>query len=306
MTRPGGVQRRCSYRRNRLGPAPYSLPSRSHAQEKNNEAAKRELTPLLAKADLDPLLRFQVRSLLGALDVASRIRPDHPRLFFNADTWPAVKARTEANAKEFHKLKLEAAALPDRAWRQRLGLRADASRSCLPRHGRPGPAGQDSQTAAGHRRPLPVAHGLQRTIWSRGWAVSAALDWVWNDLPRAEREGLTRDLLRYVCDEHAQDLLRGPKSVDHDPFYYYPEHVLVRRRGVARAGAGTGRLCPVARRARARLRQQRGREHHQETEGDGGGRRGGCFRAGLQLQRPAHTHLDVHALLAVGSRSRSG
>ncbi|MBQ9548411.1 MAG: hypothetical protein IJV01_04535 [Bacteroidales bacterium] len=27
------------------------------------------------------------------------IRPDHPRIFFNADTWPQVKARAEGPAK---------------------------------------------------------------------------------------------------------------------------------------------------------------------------------------------------------------
>lgn len=29
------------------------------------------------------------------------IRPDHPRIFFNADTWPQVKARAEGPAKAY-------------------------------------------------------------------------------------------------------------------------------------------------------------------------------------------------------------
>ncbi len=41
------------------------------------------------------LLCTAVASTAIAADDAwmSKIRPDHPRLFFNADTWPAVKAR---------------------------------------------------------------------------------------------------------------------------------------------------------------------------------------------------------------------
>ena len=29
----------------------------------------------------------------------ARIRPDHPRMFFNAETWPAVKTRAEGPAR---------------------------------------------------------------------------------------------------------------------------------------------------------------------------------------------------------------
>ena len=29
-----------------------------------------------------------------------RIRRDHPRMFFNKETWPAVKARAEGSARE--------------------------------------------------------------------------------------------------------------------------------------------------------------------------------------------------------------
>jgi heparin/heparan-sulfate lyase len=50
----------------------------------------------------------------------------------------------------------------------------------------------------------------------------AALDWVWNDLPPVERDGLAHDLLRYAHGRHAQDLVWGAGHVDRDPYYYSP------------------------------------------------------------------------------------
>ena len=195
--------------------------ARSYAQEKKNEAAKQELTPLLAKADLDPMFRFQVRSLREALDVASRIRPDHPRLFFNADTWPAVKARTADNPAEFNKLKQEAASLPDqpsvRDWGYELMPAAFVYRVT----GDPALLAKISRLLRATVDRYLSHMDYNSHMESRVGCFSA-LDWVWDDLPPAEREGLTRDLLRYVYDEHAQDLLRGPRSVDRDPHYYYP------------------------------------------------------------------------------------
>ncbi|MBI3945209.1 MAG: heparinase II/III family protein, partial [Armatimonadetes bacterium] len=195
--------------------------ARSYAQERRNEAAKQELTPLLAVGDLDPVLRFQVRSLMEALDVAPRVRLDHPRLFFNAETWPAVKARIEADAEGLRKLEQAAASLPDepavRDWGHELMPAALVYRVT-----------RDAGLLAKIGRLLraTVDRYLRYTdynshVESRVGCFSA-LDWVWNDLPPGEREGLARDLLRYASDEHAQDLLRGPRSVDHDPYYYYP------------------------------------------------------------------------------------
>ena len=44
------------------------------------------------------LVALCAASLAGAQEVpdwVARIRPDHPRLFFNTDTWPEVRARAE-------------------------------------------------------------------------------------------------------------------------------------------------------------------------------------------------------------------
>jgi hypothetical protein len=53
-----------------------------------------------------------------------------------------------------------------------------------------------------------------------GWL--AALDWVWNDLPAAERDGLMHDMLRYAYGQHAQDMVQGAQCADADPYYYAP------------------------------------------------------------------------------------
>lgn len=43
------------------------------------------------------LIMFLAVSLSGAAIAQPAIRPDHPRLFFNSETWPAIKARTESS-----------------------------------------------------------------------------------------------------------------------------------------------------------------------------------------------------------------
>ena len=51
------------------------------------------------------LLCTAVASTAIAADDASwmsKIRPDHPRLFFNVDTWPAVKARALGVEKAYY------------------------------------------------------------------------------------------------------------------------------------------------------------------------------------------------------------
>ena len=134
----------------------------AHAQDKKDAAARTVLTQLLAAPNLDRLLRFKARSLLEALDVAPRIRPDHPRLFFNADTWPAVKARIERDGEGFKRLQQMVQRLAGGARGQRLGIGADDGGAGVSGHRRRGAAGEDPQDAAGHYRPLPVAARLQR------------------------------------------------------------------------------------------------------------------------------------------------
>lgn len=47
------------------------------------------------------LFLFSVCSLYAAEPEMPEIRKDHPRIFFNSDTWPQVKARAEGQAREY-------------------------------------------------------------------------------------------------------------------------------------------------------------------------------------------------------------
>ncbi len=62
------------------------------AQERNSVAARAVLVKVRAVANLDRSLVFRARMLSEALEVGPRVRPDHPRLFFNADTWPGPRS----------------------------------------------------------------------------------------------------------------------------------------------------------------------------------------------------------------------
>ncbi|MBI3945414.1 MAG: hypothetical protein HY321_05820, partial [Armatimonadetes bacterium] len=195
--------------------------ARSYAQQQNGEAALRDLAPLTDDPDLDPLLRFQARSLKGAVAVAPRIRTDHPRLFFNAETWPAVKARLEANAEAFSRLKEQARSLPDRPEVRDWGNELMAAALVYRATGDPALLVKVRALLRATVDAYVSRQGYNSGVESRVGCF-AALDWVWNDLPPAEREGLARDLLRYVYRQHTEDLLKGLRTVDRDPVYYAP------------------------------------------------------------------------------------
>ncbi|MBI3945411.1 MAG: heparinase II/III family protein [Armatimonadetes bacterium] len=202
-------------------PAVHLAVARSYAQERNNDAAQQELARLTGVADLDPLLAFQARSLTAALSVAPRVRADHPRLFFNADTWPAVKARIAASPEALGRLTRQAAELPETAptrdWGRELMpaallYRVTGDAALLDKIGRLLRATMDAYLSR---------QDYNSHVESRVGCISA-LDWVWNDLPPAERDGLARDLLRYVYGQYTEDVLKGAREVDHDPYYYSP------------------------------------------------------------------------------------
>ena len=191
------------------------------AQEKHDAAARAILTQVLAVANLDRALKFSARMLSESLDVAPRIRPDHPRLFFNADTWPAVKSRVERDSAGFKRLKQMAKGLPEspqiKDWGSQLMPAALVYRVT-------GDAGLLAKIRNLLRATIDhylLLQDFNNHVEAR-LGCAAALDWVWNDLPPAEREKLSHDLLRYSYGRHVQDMLRGPGQADHDPYYYCP------------------------------------------------------------------------------------
>jgi hypothetical protein len=187
------------------------------AQDKKDTAARTILTPLAAGRD--QVMRFKARLLHEALDVAPRIRPEHPRLFFNADTWPDVKTRLQHDGEGFKRLQQFVRGLPEeipvRDWGSELMRAALVHR-----------VQNDPALLAKIRKMLraTIDHYLLLRDFNAQAETrvgcAAALDWVWNDLPPTEREGLAHDLLRYAYGRHVEDVFRGAGRAEHDPYYY--------------------------------------------------------------------------------------
>ncbi|MBI3946610.1 MAG: heparinase II/III family protein [Armatimonadetes bacterium] len=180
---------------------------RAYIQEGNLDAARAELTPLLAvvnpgnKKTGIPHLPFDARLLLEAIDVGARIRPDHPRMFFNEETWPAVKARILADPDGFGELKKDVAALPAQPHVRNWGM--EAMKAAL------------VYRVTGDREVLDKTRRLIRASadYNLTWndanariegrvACASALDWIWNDIAADERDGIARDLVRYALGVH--------------------------------------------------------------------------------------------------------
>ncbi len=207
--------------------------ARALVQEKNMDAARKTLARLLSATNLDSTVRFFAASLDEALEVAPRIRPEHPRLFFNADTWPAIRQQVDADPKGFGNLRQALQSLPEEfdvkdwgsvywfkvgdAWKSYPGVMTAALVYRVT---------GDPALLAKIRKMLraSVDHYLQRTdfnshVESR-LSCAAALDWVWNDLPPEEARGLARDFLRYVFSLHTDQSLMN-RSNRHS-YYYEP------------------------------------------------------------------------------------
>ena len=138
----------------------------------------------------------------------ARIRTDHPRLYFNTDMWPAVKARTLGiNADHFRKLEDRVAKIPGelavRDWGGELMGAALVYRVT-----------QDAELLDKIRNMLRLSleyyherYAQQKAVSWYSWArVSwlAALDWTWNDLEPDERRELARSMLKHVGEYRAR------------------------------------------------------------------------------------------------------
>lgn len=161
----------------------------------------------------------------------SSIRADHPRLFFTADTWPAVRERAlTVNADFYAKLcqRAETPTVPDGWWSEHYQgpfrfpeARAGSTVAV-------GDWGDVLMAAAFVYRVEPTPERLQRIrdmLWASldayhalydenkavdwysrtriGWL--AAFDWVWNDLDPAERQAMGESMI-----EHVDQVLHKP------------------------------------------------------------------------------------------------
>ena len=157
-------------------------------------------------------------------DWVDQIRPDHPRLFFNADTWPKVLERALTIRLDYYEaMKVHADGTePPKHWAE--GRNVDPVPLPPTRPGsayRPADWGSHAMSAAFVYRVEPSAERLKQVrdmLWASvdfyhacyavgmeatyysisrlGWL--AALDWVWNDLDPAERTELGLSILRHV------------------------------------------------------------------------------------------------------------
>jgi hypothetical protein len=159
-------------------------------------------------------------------DWVSNIRPDHPRLFFNADTWPGVMERALTVEREYYDLVKAHAdtSEPRRGWSSDRYRNPDLIPMPETRPGSdldPRDWGGAALSNALVYRIEPTPERLKRVrdmLWASldyyhacyadnkeinwygysrlGWL--AALDWVWNDLGPDERSELGRGILRHI------------------------------------------------------------------------------------------------------------
>ncbi|MDD2707081.1 MAG: heparinase II/III family protein [Verrucomicrobiae bacterium] len=158
-------------------------------------------------------------------DWPDRIRRDHPRLFFNRDTWPVVKARAlNEKADDWRKLKeLALSPKPEKPWsnvpppKQREGSETvpgdwgyAVARLALVQRIEPDPARlkkiKDMLYASLDYYRACYADN-QAASWY-GWTGIcwlSAMDWIWDELSAQERNELGKGML-----EHVDDILNKP------------------------------------------------------------------------------------------------
>ncbi|NUQ62146.1 MAG: HEAT repeat domain-containing protein [Pirellulales bacterium] len=199
--------------------------ARSYLQQRNYPIARQELRKLLAMEGLERQLRWEAEALLDATALVVRVRTDHPRLFFNAETWPAIKARAlTVERVSFDRMKAQVDRIPleeirpgDWAMSEGVGVmeaafvyRVTGDPAVLEKVRRM------LRETAEDVFPKGREHG-ERSRPNIAWL--AALDWVWNDLVPPEREALADAMLRYASERLAESRVQKG-GLETWPHYY--------------------------------------------------------------------------------------
>jgi len=203
--------------------------ARSYLQQRNYSVAQQEFARLLEIKGLERQLKWEAEALLGAIHLVARVRPDHPRLFLNAETWPAVKARALTVEKAyFDRMKAKVDRIPldeirSGDWASpdygsaQVGVMEAAFVYRVT--GDPAVLAKVRRMLWGTVDVFPERRGRgERAYPSIAWV--AALDWVWNDLVPPEREALAEAMLRYAWDRVSESKNDRRKWLGSWPHYY--------------------------------------------------------------------------------------
>lgn len=230
-------------------------------------------------AVLMPLLMLFVVGMAFARerpDWVARIRPDHPRLFLNEDTWPAVRAMSEGTlAEHYAKIRARVDGLPAdpevRDWGDEAALAAYCWRMT-------GEARYLDLTRTLLDRTLEFCHARvaagKAVNWYSRSRVSAlvAFDWIFNDVPAQWRTEWGRSMLDHIADVQpggVPNLERVNRSGPTTGFYGTPN--LLWFAGLAMFDAGIDDVRALDYLVRGHELNLRMLEHRRAASGDDGG-----------------------------------
>ncbi|MBM4018903.1 MAG: hypothetical protein FJ288_11340 [Planctomycetes bacterium] len=138
----------------------------------------------------------------------AKIRRDHPRLFFNAETWPAVRARAEGAERAWYaRIKQEVDRLPAKVKEQSGGppddLGPEAARAAFVflMSGEPKYRDLARKCLDTSLRCYDLCYEQRKTVnWYSTSRVHAVMawDWLYNDLAEAERADCMTRLVRAI------------------------------------------------------------------------------------------------------------
>lgn len=189
-------------------------------EKRDVTGAKAEFQKVAATQGVNVQSRWEAEAILGALDLLPRLRVKHPRLFINESPWPAIKQRAlgeerelyEQMARRANKLQLERIAKNNFAM--------EAMEAALVYR-----VGGDKALLEKLRRMLRVSMEImpqrregasERSFPAIAW--SAALDWIWDELPAEERRSLAAAMLSDAWKRVEE--ARAAKKLAEWPHYY--------------------------------------------------------------------------------------
>lgn len=207
----------------------------------------------------------------------NRIRKDHPRMFFNAETWPKVKERALNQEREWYDmLKARADRYPDDPEVKDFGSEA-AVTAFMYRM-----TGEDRYlelTKKFLNQSIKHYHKRNAEGWAAHWYSTSrvnawsAYDWIYNDLSEQERREIATPFLEHV--EYEQRGPGKPRLQRHNAggattgFYGAPN--MVWYTGLALYGDGIDDQRALDYLKRGYELNQQVLEHRKRTSGDDGG-----------------------------------